>query len=79
MYVPPYVPRWHTVMVYKPTHLNKDAKEELRAELLDPLGHRFLVITVRCLFLDLCCRQAQVRSTFCMQKVHRDIEYEGRF
>lgn len=48
-----------------PAHLDKHAKVELRAELLDPLGQRLLVITVGRLFLDLCCWQAQVRSTFC--------------
>lgn len=37
------------------THLYKHSKEELRAQLLDSLGHGFLVITVRCLFMDLFC------------------------
>lgn len=36
-------------------HLDKHAKVELRAELLDPLGLRLLVIAVRRLFMDLRC------------------------
>ncbi len=49
------------------THLYKHSKEELRAELLDSLGHGLLVITVRCLFMDLLCWQPQTRSTICIQ------------
>lgn len=35
-------------------HLDKHAKVELRAELLDPLGQRLLVIAMGRLFMDLC-------------------------
>lgn len=38
-----------------PTNLNKHSKEELSAELLDPLGYSLSVVTVRCLFLDFFC------------------------
>ena len=37
------------------TDLYKDSKKELRAELLHSLGHRLLVVTMRCLFLDFLC------------------------
>lgn len=49
------------------THLYKHSKEELRAELLDSLGHSLLVITVGCLLLDIVHWQAQMRAAICMQ------------
>lgn len=49
------------------THLNKHSKEELTAELLDSLGRRLFIITVRGLFLDFLLSQAELRAAFCSQ------------
>lgn len=46
-------PKTHNTLLS--AHLDKHAKVELRAELLDPLGLRLLVIAVGRLFMDLSC------------------------